>query len=267
MDIHASIRQLKKRLHRIDTSTKRIDVVVNYAKEHTQAQRCSIFVYQEQTDQLKTIYADGIKGLSLQSNAGLVGYAFHKRQSLLENDTSHSKLFLKAVDKKSGYNTTSVLVVPLISKDNSRLGVIQLLNKPSGFIKDDTLLIEHITPLLIDTILINTIAPTPTTLPQSEDTTQVNFDSYLADKKLYLMEDYNAYYKIVGMKRDYFIGADKCYMLTPEAKEIEISYFSTHGDFLFVKMRLYIDETKEGLFINEFHFKRDFQRYALEKDA
>ena len=65
--------------------------------------------------QLQSIYSDGIPMITLNSNAGLVGYAFHKRETVVENNVSSSKYFFKEFDKKSGYKTQVILAVPIIN--------------------------------------------------------------------------------------------------------------------------------------------------------
>lgn len=272
MDIKAITIALEHEINRSNTLNENINLIAQYAKKYTGAERCSIFIYKEDKDQLKSIYSDGIKGLTLHSNVGLVGYAFHKRESILENDTRSSRYFFKAVDEKSGYKTRVVLAVPIVNAQYKRVGVMQLFNKQEGFHELDKLLIESLTVFLLhlmDPPLSEIHGDDPSKHISSKNvsvTLQEKFDTYLRDKKLFLMEDGNAYYKILEMKRDYFIGADKCYQLDASPKEINIFYFTSSEEFLSVKMRVKIDRDTNGVLVQEFDFQKKFVHCGLEKD-
>ena len=271
MDMEALILALKNELTNINTFNERINLIAQYTKKYTGAERCSIFVYKEEKNQLQSIYSDGIKSLILKSNAGLVGYAFHKKQTVIENDIANSEIFFKAVDKKSGYKTAVVIAVPIINTDNNRLGVIQLLNKPGGFNESDKAFIESLAilllPLLAPTAVVKNDDQSDALATTNNSTTlEEKLDIYLDDKRLFLMEDGNAYYKILEMKREYFIGADKCYLLNEAPKEINIFYYAMGEDFLSVNMGVKIDHQIDGVLIKESGIQQDFSRYTLEED-
>ncbi len=268
-DIVAS---LKKEISKATTAKESIVIIADYAKKITGADRCSLFLFSKEKDQLRSIYTDGIKGaIVLRSNAGIVGYAFHKRESVLENDTASSSIFLSAVDQKSGYKTKTILAVPIISSNNTRLGVIQLLNKKEGFDKIDK---ENIELFAKEAIIIlnpqQQKTQTAEAVKNKEETTQETyqnrFDHYLRDKKLFIMEDGSVYYKIRNMIRDYFIGADKCYLLESIPKTIEVYYFSQTNDFLSLTMLIKIDEQADALLVSDKVNNQNFVRYPLEED-
>jgi putative methionine-R-sulfoxide reductase with GAF domain len=269
MNIKAVIlTELEHEITAIKTFDDRIDLIATYAKKYTEAERCSIFVYKEETNQLQSIYSDGIPVLTINSNTGLVGYAFHKRETIVENNVASSRYFFKEFDKKSGYKTQAILAVPIINANKKRLGVIQLLNKPDGFNEWDIKFTESVSECLIP--LLDSTIPSVNKNNQSDilasGTPQEKFDNYLKDKKLYLMEDENAYYKILEMKREYYIGADKCYLLDESPKEIPIFYYNTNEEFLSVDMHVKIDRNANGIFIREFNHDDHFSYYGFEKD-
>lgn len=269
MKVKASIlTALEHEITATKTFDDRINLIASYAKKYTEAERCSIFVYKEKTNQLQSIYSDGIPILILNSNAGLVGYAFHKRETVVENNTSNSKYFFKGFDEKSGYKTLSVLAVPILNTNNKRLGVIQLLNKADGFNEWDVKFIESLSKFL--TPLIDSTIPEVNKSSQStivaNGTPQEKFDNYLKDKKLFLMEDENAYYKVLEMKREYFIGADKCYILDESPKEIPIFYYTTNNEFISVNMHVKIDRNANGIFIKEVAHDDNLSYHGLETD-
>jgi len=266
------IASLKNDISQIDNIRDSITVVAKYAKSVTGADRFSLFIYNKEKDQLRSIYADGINAtIALRSNAGIVGYAFHKKESILENNTSSSAIFLGAVDKKSGYHTKTILAVPIIGSDNSRIGVIQLLNKEEGFNEIDKKNIEAFVNVIVPIFIpqdqeIQTSLPEKSKDEQTLENLQNQFDKYLENKKLFFMDDGNVYYKILDMIREYYIGADKCYMLESTAKKIKIYYYSTSDDFLSIEMLIKIDEKAEGVLIVERKDSEKFICYPLEKD-
>lgn len=273
MDNKSINTSLKTNISKAGTLKERITIAAKYAKEVTGAERCSLFLYNKEKDQLRSIYADGLNGtIALKSNAGIVGYAFHKRESVLENNTATSTVFLKAVDQKSHYTTKSILAVPIIGSDNKRLGVIELLNKEHGFNDIDREIIEVCAKTTV-TILDPQVQvskkeePAQSKEKNALEALQKKFDNYLKDKKLYIMEDGSVYYKLLNMKRDYFIAADKCYLLEDIPKKIEIYHYTITGnEFLSLNMLVKLDEKAEALLISDKVNQQNFVCYPLEED-
>ncbi|MBT8348593.1 MAG: GAF domain-containing protein, partial [Sulfurovum sp.] len=268
-----SLPSLKDYITKTDNFEEKIASIAKYAKDITGAERCSLFVFDQDKNQLQSIYNDGIKGhLIMNSNMGIVGYAFHKRISILENHTEQNSSFFKKVDKKLNYHTKNILAVPIIDSHNKRLGAIELLNKEEGFSKQDQVSIEEL-PALIVTVLDSSIHhTTPKEEPQSKKTLtlkdlQNKFDHYLTNKRLFLEDDGNAYYKILNMKREYFISASICYTLDDTPKKIKIYYYSVTGEFLSVDMHIKIHEETKGLQVSERITTPKFTCYPLEEDA
>jgi signal transduction histidine kinase len=110
------------------------------ACEVMEADRCSIFLHDPNTDELWSTVALGIAGevIRIPSGAGLAGHCFLTGETINLEEAYRDKRFNKEVDSKTGYHTRSVLCMPLYSHAGSRLGVIQLLNKQEGvFTKED----------------------------------------------------------------------------------------------------------------------------------
>ncbi len=271
MEKNPAVELLRQTLTATANTEEALRLVAECAKGCTGAERCSIFVHLGEEDRLKSLYMDGLPGIKLKSNAGIVGLAFHKRQSVIENDTSSSPVFLRGVDKKSGYTTSSLLASPILGSGDKRLGVIELLNKEGGFGQHDIEQLESLASILISLIDPDSLPsadpePEPKPLSGSEKL-QKDLDEYLADKSLYLMEDGNAYYKVTGMNREYYIGADSCYLLTPEAAEIELHYLDSQSDHLLhITAQAQIDPAPEGVFIASRDTKGKFELYPLERE-
>ena len=264
---------LKLDISKTDNIKDQIAILANDAKKFTSSERCSLFIFNKKKDQLRSIYADGIKGsIVLKSNVGIAGYAFHKKTTILENDTATSTIFFKSVDQKTHYSTSTILAVPIINANNQRLGVIELLNKSNGYTQEDKMYIESLCNLF--TTLLNASSQKSNTIQSninvqktSEGTLQKKFDTHLSNKRLYIMENGSAYYKMTGMGREYFIPADQCYQLEEIEKKIEIHYYSITNEFLSKEIYVKLDKNAEELLISETFNKLNFTAYALEKDA
>ena len=110
------------------------------ACEVMEADRCSIFLYDPQKDELWSTVALGMAGevIRIPSSTGLAGSCFQNGETINLKDAYIDKRFNKEVDSHTGYRTKSVLCMPLYNREGSRLGVIQALNKRVGvFINED----------------------------------------------------------------------------------------------------------------------------------
>lgn len=108
------------------------------------------FEIDKEMKHLQFYIATGVKRGSIVINTkqGIAGYAFTKRQPYICNDTSNDPHFFPGIDMKTGYETKSVLAVPLYWRDNRVIGVLQVLNKKEGeFDKNDQALLEAISIL------------------------------------------------------------------------------------------------------------------------
>ncbi len=110
------------------------------ACEVMEADRCSIFLHDSNTDELWSTVATGMRGkvIRIPSSVGFAGYCFQTGETVNLEDAYMDERFNREVDSKTGYRTKSVLCIPLFTRTGSRLGIIQLLNKREGvFTKED----------------------------------------------------------------------------------------------------------------------------------
>jgi|GEM_PF-6688325 len=259
---------LRKRIRSANRVKERMEIVAVYAKEMVGADRFSLFIYDREKDRLKSLYADGIGGsLSLRSNVGIAGYAFHKRVTVIENDTAKNPYFLAAVDRKSGYRTKSVLTVPVVERKRQRaIGVIQLLNKNGGFSKSDGVIVEEIAAFVAEREMCGALFTTDEVQEESENRHQERLDAYLSDKKLYFLEDGNVYYKIVGLERPYFIGADKCYRLETQPQQMTLYYMSVTEELYGEEAAVFLHRDMQGVFVRPLREKAEATLCSFECD-
>ncbi|WP_373073238.1 GAF domain-containing protein [Sulfurimonas sp.] len=111
--------------------------ISKYAKDTIGADRCSIFVYDQDKEELWTTLADNVERITVPSDRGLVGYALATKEGLIENNPYKNEHFYKDVDTETGYITKNVIVAPILGSQGEVVGVFQLINKEDEFDIDD----------------------------------------------------------------------------------------------------------------------------------
>src|SRR6202789_790120 len=121
-------------------SEQRIEELIrlnaDFARDLAGADRCSLWLIDEETNELWTMFAHGVESIRIPLGEGLVGVCVEKDQVMLINDVQNESRLLRIVDQSSGYQTKQVLCVPLRA-DGRVLGALQLLNKRTGFTHAD----------------------------------------------------------------------------------------------------------------------------------
>lgn len=93
------------------------------------ADRCSLWLVDEDSGELWTKVAHGVSELRIPHNAGFVGYSVKTGESLLVEDAYKDPRFDRRSDEKTHYRTTSVMTVPLMDSMGNVMGVFQAINK------------------------------------------------------------------------------------------------------------------------------------------
>jgi len=114
-----------------------IPLISKYAKEVLSSQRCSIFIYNAATNELKTTLADGIKEILIDANKGVVGHTLNEKKPLIVNDPYTNIHFLSDIDEDSGFMTHNLITAPIFNSQREIVGVLELLNKKGGYNDED----------------------------------------------------------------------------------------------------------------------------------
>lgn len=101
------------------------------------ADRCSIWILDKKKNKLWTKVADGVHPIEMDDNVGIVGCAVSENQSLKINDVQNDPYFNKDIDKKTGYETQTMMVIPMENKNDEVIGAIQVINKKEDEIFDE----------------------------------------------------------------------------------------------------------------------------------
>jgi len=112
-------------------------LIAKYAKDVIEAERCSIFIYDETKEELWTTIADGVDRITLPANKGLVGYTVKIKKPVIANDAYGHEEFLAEVDERTGYKTKNIVTAPIFDSERKVIGVMELLNKQEGFDTED----------------------------------------------------------------------------------------------------------------------------------
>ena len=127
------------RLGHVISSERDLDSILNIVREETvkalDAERCTVFVYDRESNELWSRVASGIDGheiLRIPANTGLAGYVLKLGEILNIPDVYADPRFNKEVDRKTGYKTRNLLCMPIKDRNGDSIGVLQVLNKRTG---------------------------------------------------------------------------------------------------------------------------------------
>ncbi len=98
------------------------------------AERCTLFMYDEKTDELWARATGGseVKDIRFPRHLGIAGSVFTSGETINIPDAYVDDRFNQAVDKMTGFRTRSILCMPVRTKDGQIIGVTQVLNKKDG---------------------------------------------------------------------------------------------------------------------------------------
>jgi len=126
------IAQFGQKLMTVQDIEESLQLISNEAKSMVSADRCSIFIVDEEDKMLWTKLSDGIGRIVISLNSGIVGDTYLKKEPQIVNNPYEDERFLPSIDKKSGYITKNIITVPIYNSKREVMGIIQLLNKSMG---------------------------------------------------------------------------------------------------------------------------------------
>ncbi|MBP3923668.1 GAF domain-containing protein [bacterium] len=126
------------------TAQTDIDVLLKVIAEETkiaiQADRCTVFMYDKEKNEIWSKVALGMDSQEIRfpANKGLAGYVVQSGESINIADAYSDSRFNKDVDLKTGYKTKTILCMPIKNNNQEIIGAFQVLNKKNGtFTKSD----------------------------------------------------------------------------------------------------------------------------------
>ena len=108
-----------------------LQIIAEETKLALNADRCSVFLYDKDTNELWSKIALGIEAQEIRFSAdkGLAGHVARTGETINIKDAYSDKRFNKSVDKKTGYRTKTILCMPIKNFNQEIIGVFQVLNK------------------------------------------------------------------------------------------------------------------------------------------
>ncbi|MDP3819966.1 MAG: SpoIIE family protein phosphatase [Burkholderiales bacterium] len=117
--------------------------VAEAACQVLQAERASVWLYDEARAELFIEVATDLPQIRLPVGAGLAGVCAQTRRAINVPDCYADSRFNGEVDRRSGFHTRCALTLPLADHRGDLVGVMQVLNKHGGvFDADDEVLAE-----------------------------------------------------------------------------------------------------------------------------
>lgn len=104
-------------------------LMADLARKMLIADRCTVWLLDENSNELWTKVAHGIDEIRIPRSAGLVGYSIEKDEDVIIDDAYDDPRFNQAVDRKTGYHTKAILVIPMKNNDGKIMGAFQAINK------------------------------------------------------------------------------------------------------------------------------------------
>ncbi|MBW2613944.1 MAG: PAS domain S-box protein [Deltaproteobacteria bacterium] len=134
-----ALARIANALHEFRLLDERLEYITNEIKDLISIEGASIVLLDEENAEFYfqvTAYEDPLTGQKMKEirfpvEKGIAGQVYRTRQPLIVQDTSKSPYFFKQVDDKSGYETRSMLDVPIQIQERM-IGVICAVNKKEG---------------------------------------------------------------------------------------------------------------------------------------
>ena len=115
-----------------------IDVLLKVIAEETksaiQADRCSVFLYDKNKDELWSKVALGMNSQEIRfpADKGLAGHVVKTGETINIKNVYSDDRFNKEIDIQTGYKTSTILCMPIKNLKQEIIGAFQVLNKLNG---------------------------------------------------------------------------------------------------------------------------------------
>jgi len=111
-----------------------LERILSAAMQLLGADRGSLFLYDPATDELWSRVADDQTGAEIRfpAFAGIAGECFVSGRPVVIDDAYTDPRFNPEVDRGTGFRTTNILCVPILTKTGNKIGVMEILNKRDG---------------------------------------------------------------------------------------------------------------------------------------
>ncbi len=116
-----------------------IRVIAEETKEAIQADRCTVFLFDKEHNELWSKVALGIENSEIRfpADKGLAGHCVKTGETINIKDAYNDSRFNPEIDFKTGYKTKTILCMPIKNLQQKIIGAFQVLNKIEGYFTDE----------------------------------------------------------------------------------------------------------------------------------
>lgn len=117
-----------------------LKVIAEETKAAIQADRCSVFLYDKENDELWSKVALGMddsQEIRFPATKGLAGHVVKTGEAINIKDAYSDNRFNKEIDIQTGYKTSTILCMPIKNLKHDIIGAFQVLNKQNGSFSEE----------------------------------------------------------------------------------------------------------------------------------
>jgi adenylate cyclase len=131
--------ELSRQVAALDSLDEVLEALVNAAMQETQAEAGSLFVHDGETGELYTRKSTdlGARQIRVLDDRGIVGAVYQSGTGEIVLDAYADPRFAREVDAETGFETRSILCVPVKNAKEETIGVVEMLNRRDGEFDDD----------------------------------------------------------------------------------------------------------------------------------
>ncbi len=104
-------------------------LMADMGREMIIADRCTIWLIDEQKNEIYTTVAHGVPSIRVPLNTGFVGHAIQSGENIIVKDAYEDTRFNPSSDLRTGYHTKSIISVPFRNNEGKIIGAYQAVNK------------------------------------------------------------------------------------------------------------------------------------------
>ncbi|MBR2526011.1 GAF domain-containing protein [bacterium] len=114
-------------------------VIAEETKEAIQADRCTVFLFDKEHNELWSKVALGLEDSEIRFPAekGLAGHCVKTGETINIKDAYNDSRFNPEIDNKTGYKTKTILCMPIKNLQQKIIGAFQVLNKLEGYFTEE----------------------------------------------------------------------------------------------------------------------------------
>lgn len=135
----SSIVEATKRLNSTLDLGELIHIILQIATRQTGAERGTVFLVDREREEIWSLVGLGLQQqvIRLPANRGLAGWVSREGQAVRLEEAYSDPRFEPDVDRKLGFQTKTLMCLPIRNEAGVIIGVLELLNKAEAFTEED----------------------------------------------------------------------------------------------------------------------------------